>query len=645
MSSYTTLQNNFPSGEISPLWKGKSNTDFYRTGLNLCHNFMPMLPSGLRRRPGTKIVSNSTEFNKMLIVPIILNGDKPFYLQVTTNKIYCFKPNTSESIAETSHSYSQLVNANWAFNKNAVWFVKDDMKPVKLSITYTSDTDITLSIEEPTFTGDMTFSTEGNYPSVVAFKGGRLLLGGTKNTPNAIFCSNAPDYSDEANPDRYTTFLYADVTTEMIATSDETFKAGKTYYKRENGVYTEYTTRTGNPLLLGLYEKGEIKNVVSSNAIEIEDNELPKPLWFINSKHLLIGSSKCIFSDNSSAITPTTFFISPSAREGASPIPAKALKNYVLYAGVSNKTMSLMIYNYEAQQYITREITTNSSHLFASGIKDFTICFMPQPIIWVITNDNSLLSCSVDLSTGEFYAGWAKHNLGNGKPLLETVTSVQNENGEDTLYIQCRYRNRTGAWIGYGLVTLQMNDIFNYDSSTTYLDFVRDVSLGSPSTMFAYTSKDVGNIVTVIADGEVIPKLQLINEGAVSYFTLDKPARNVIVGVPIESLVGFLSQEQPANGQTSFGCIRRLKSTVLRVFQSFGGYIGTQYQDLSRMYKLLSERYGNSEYDKQITLTDDDIHTDLQGVNSDNANLYVYTDFPTPLNILALKEHIELLEV
>ena len=63
------------------------------------------------------------------------------------------------------------------------------------------------------------------------------------------------------------------------------------------------------------------------------------------------------------------------------------------------------------------------------------------------------------------------------------------------------------------------------------------------------------------------------------------------------------------------------------------------------MNKLLSARYGYHEYGNPIALESDDIVIDMQSQNITDATLYVLTDFPTPLNVLAVKEKIELLEV
>ena len=42
MASYTVMQNNFVSGEISPMMEGRIDSVKYQTGLAICENFVPI---------------------------------------------------------------------------------------------------------------------------------------------------------------------------------------------------------------------------------------------------------------------------------------------------------------------------------------------------------------------------------------------------------------------------------------------------------------------------------------------------------------------------------------------------------------------------------------------------------------------------
>lgn len=57
MPKVSPLQSNFGGGEFSPLAQGRVDADRYKTGLNTCLNYIPLMQGALTRRPGTKFVA------------------------------------------------------------------------------------------------------------------------------------------------------------------------------------------------------------------------------------------------------------------------------------------------------------------------------------------------------------------------------------------------------------------------------------------------------------------------------------------------------------------------------------------------------------------------------------------------------------
>lgn len=582
MSSYDILQNNFPSGELSPLWRGRSNTQFYQTGLALCRNFMPMSPSGLRRRPGTRYLKATHDEEEAVLVPVN-DGETNLVYEITYGHVRVWQTSTPSVITASADStyleYAYITNIQIAVNKGVIWIATREAPVTRITLSGS-----TLTVDRPTFSGDVTFSTSGMYPKAIGFTGGRLVLGFPSDKPNSIFMSRTPDYSS-LTPDRYTDFTF--------------------------GTTADY-------------------------AIELEDAELIGGRWFLNQIRFLVGSSKAIFMDGGQMITPETFDISPALHEGSADIPAKGMRNYIVYAGVSGKTLSMMVYNRDSEGYQTRDLTTDSSHLFSVGIKDFTITFMPDLVIWVLLNDGTLLSCTIDSSTGVIYSGWAKHQM-SGRT-IETISAGRLDDGRDILYLTASVE--VEGVKKYQIETLEMDDLFS-DSEYLYLDSAIEYS-GPTTDTILYNPLYAGMKVSAMSAGCVLPEMTVDENG---YVELDREVTACVIGIPYQSLAGFLSQEQPANGQSSFGNVRRLKKVTLRLYKSMGGYIGLQYEDVSLMNKLLSARYGYHEYGNPIALESDDIVIDMQSQNITDATLYVLTDFPTPLNVLAVKEKIELLEV
>jgi hypothetical protein len=53
MAKVSPIQSNFNGGEISPLLYGRPDIDKYKTGLQICLNFIPLVQGPIERRPGT----------------------------------------------------------------------------------------------------------------------------------------------------------------------------------------------------------------------------------------------------------------------------------------------------------------------------------------------------------------------------------------------------------------------------------------------------------------------------------------------------------------------------------------------------------------------------------------------------------------
>lgn len=528
------------------------------------------------------------------VIYSVADGERNLVYEITVGHVRVWDvadPSTEIAGADSAYlNYSNIHEVQIADNKGVLWLAHIDYKVVRIKLSGT-----TLTVDQPTFTGGTTFSETGDYPTAIGFTGGRLALGFTRNLPNAIFLSRSPDLSNIEESERYTDF---------------------TYYDEEEGGATTIET---------------------SHAIELEDSELVRGYWFLNQTRFLIGSGKSIFMDSGGLITPASFDISPALREGSAMIKAKGLKNYIVFTGVSGKTLTMMVYNRDSEGYQSKELTSDSSHLFAPGIKDFVILFMPDPMVWVLLNDGSILSCTVDTSTGTLLTGWAKHPMGGRR--IETISYGQKYDGRDSLYLTSSVE--VNGVRKYHIEVLDMDDIFDSEESFVYLDSAVVKHFDTPTESFLYNADYAGTKVSVFADECVLPDVIVADDGTV---TLDRKVTDVTVGIPYESIAGFLSRELPNNGESSFGNKRRLKKTTLRMYESLGGYIGTQYEDTTAMYKILSASYGDLRYGVPVHLTSEDFATDIQSRNMTNATIYVKTDYPTPLNILALKEKIELLE-
>jgi len=57
VASYTVLNNNFVSGEVSPMMEGRVDSARYQTGVAICENFIPSRQGPLVKRKGTRFIA------------------------------------------------------------------------------------------------------------------------------------------------------------------------------------------------------------------------------------------------------------------------------------------------------------------------------------------------------------------------------------------------------------------------------------------------------------------------------------------------------------------------------------------------------------------------------------------------------------
>jgi len=85
--SVNFFQNNFASGELSPTVWGRIDRPFYKSGLEICKNFTPLLTGGCRFRPGT-LHSIHTRLNSdAWATPFRFNIEQAYSLEFTDYKI------------------------------------------------------------------------------------------------------------------------------------------------------------------------------------------------------------------------------------------------------------------------------------------------------------------------------------------------------------------------------------------------------------------------------------------------------------------------------------------------------------------------------------------------------------------------------
>lgn len=630
MSSYTILKASFQSGEISPFFGGQTGSEIYASGVRSMENVLPDSCGGFRKRNGTVYFPSPDSSKRTRLFEIFWEGES-YLLAMNTATTELYRTDFSgvptalcTITTHTDYSTFDIISEMKArVNKGVMYLVHHSCKPKTLTITESGGVysmafaDMTFVTYNDDADRAADFSTAGNFPSCLAFKGGRLWFGATDNHPATVWASRTP----EAGVDRYNDFTLYDCL--FAVSTDSTVKPEKTYYTKSGSSYVKVQNPTGNPSTNPYYERYNY-GLYASHAFELEENDMygTSILWFAVQNRVLAGNRRAIFMDTGDVSSPETFDMTTALNTGSSPVQARTYKNYILFLGADGRKLYLLSWENDSQTFTPVEITRNASHLFKGGIKDFDIMDDPELIIWVVTNDGQLYSCSMTAGVG-----WAKHPRASGK-----------------------YRGLAVAGDSHSRVFLEVEMDSSYHLE--YLDIAGESGIftdcstlfnngGTPAKKMLVAPPLEGHTVKMYADGAIWPDAVPEEESGDVYAIYLEPVDKGVIGLPIESMVELFSPEIPANG-TSIGKKKRISSVTLRLLDSFGGSVSA---DGGTNTLLLSRRFGAYSYGEGVELVSEDMTVDIMGKITTTGRVQISHDYPVPFNVLSVGTKFEIGEV
>lgn len=589
---YSVTKALFQSGELSPHYMGRQESNEYASGCKTMQNALPDSRGGFWKRPGTQVIeSGDTNFRTLDYKYGDLNVVIFFYYN---NVIRCRAVDgTLINGSLTVTGINQLVDEHtrFAIHKGVIYLV-NPYKPVwTVNLSYNGTT-VTITAAAVTFVPAAQgsdqysvneFNQQGDYPSAICFKGGRMFLGASINQPNTTWGSRTPS----GGVDRFNDFTFYDGT-------------------------------ISNP------------TVTASHAIECAETDSKDSalLWYMVQKKIIAGYEHSIFMESDAWATPTDFDLDIVLNEGSANLPAKVYKNYTIFASPDGRRINLLVWDDDLDSYTTINIAKNAPHMIKSGIKAFDITIAPDPVIWIITNDGNLCACSIDVSSG--FLGWTAHPrvVGTYEDLI-----AFGEEEHDKVGFKISYTNSPHT---YSFEVMDLNDEQDYADcflSSTYVSPTTEIKVSSQlenqTGLVAWTDK---GILAVSDDGYY--------SGSDYFRTVGSNVSRVYcVGLPIETKLELLPPQLPANGSSMFK-LKRINRIGFKYYQSYGGSVEVEGQE----QEILLEKYGSYVYGSNISMVTDDVLVDIISKNTKDGSITVLHDEPVPFNILAITATFEILE-
>ncbi|MBU1081616.1 MAG: hypothetical protein KKB59_14125 [Spirochaetes bacterium] len=506
----TLLQNNFISGEVSPLLEGRIDSPRYQTGLRMCQNFLPIRQGGLRKRSGTNYAGTTRSNSKARLIEVTATSGDYYIIELTDQKARIWKQDFSidgggsPTELVTPWNTSALFALKCRVMKGILWIVHPSFAPRTISLSGG-----VWSIATPTFTGDRTFAATDKYPRAVFFHAGRAGFAGTNAEPVSEFLSRSPVAATGA--DRFT-----DMTMGTAA---------------DNAIYLQEADMNGTSIR-----------------------------WAIGQRRLLIGTDRAIWMDNGQMPTPATFDMNIVSYTGSADVQPALLENTVLYIGRGGTSLHALIYSEEGGGFVDYDLSKDAEHFLASPVVELKVMSYPDPIVWLVRTDGLLVSCTIDFKNG--VVAWARHPMAE-EAIVESV-AVGSTSNEDVVWLSIlRGSTRTVEYMRFANLNTALQADFHF------VDCGLSFTYGSPTATVTGLSHLEGKTVTAWADGAVLPPKTVVS-GSVTY---DRAVTKIHIGLTLTSKAHTLRPEVPANG-TSQGKQKNIEKAILRLFRSLGGSIG-----------------------------------------------------------------------
>lgn len=367
------------------------------------------------------------------------------------------------------------------------------------------------------------WNSVNGYPGAVAFHQDRLTFGGVPSYPNRIDSSNGGDY---------TNFSPTGVDGTVVDTNSLSFNLASAKMNVINWIVSD--------------EWGMLIGTASNE-------------WVVAA------------STTQVALTPTNINAKQTTSYGSNSVYPARMGKSTLFVQRTGRKIREMTYQLMMNSFQAADISLLAEHLTKGGIKQLTAQNAPNPVLWVVRNDGTLVGMSYDKD--QEIAGWHQHQLGGYSDAAQTLPPVV----ESIAVIPSPTTIRDDLWLcvqryvnGSVVRTVELLNKYWEDGDAANSAFFVDCGAtytGSATTTVSGLTWLKGQTVSVLADGSVHPTCVVNSSGVI---TLSRSASKVQVGLGYNSDGKTMRIEAGGADGTSQGKLKRIHRAIFRFFQSVG---------------------------------------------------------------------------
>lgn len=624
MPRVTWTQNNFNSGEWSPLTYGRADLQKYKSALSTCLNYVPTAQGGLTRRPGTKYIANTKSNAAVRLVSFEFSITQayvlefgPSYVRFYTNDGQLLSGGSPYEVA-TPYTANDLQDLQFAQSADVLYIAHPNYKPRKLqrngptswslntitlldgpyALLNTTSTTITASATtgSVTLTASAALFTSNDVGRVV-----RIKVGSTWGNATITAYTDSTHVTATVNSTlggTTATALWRLGIWYGVEGSSSTANYPRTVCFHQDrlvwGGASNYPNRIDGSNTSD-YENyapsGTDGTVVDSNAYGFSLNATKVNVinWMVSDEWgMLAGTASgewvVAASTQQNAVTPTNVTAKMVTAYGGTNVPPVRMGKATLFVQRTKRKVREMMYQFTIGSFQAADVSLIAEHLTKSGIKQMASTLAPQPVVWIVRNDGVLVAMSYDKD--QDILGWHQHQLGgfsdSGKtlpPIVESVATIPSPTTDrDQVWVSVqRYIN------GASVRTVELMQKYWEDGDTLanayFVDCGATYSGSATSTVSGLTWLK-GQTVSVLADGSVHPDCVVDSSGAIA---LNRSASTIQVGLGYNSDGKTMRIEAGGADGPAQGKLKRIHRAIFRFFQSVGLSVqatnGTMYPE------------------------------------------------------------------
>ena len=333
-----------------------------------------------------------------------------------------------------------------------------------------------------------------------------------------------------------------------------------------------------------------------------------------------------------SAITPASITANAQSFLGCNDMPPIVVNYDILYVQSKGSSVRDASYNFYANVFTGADISVLSSHLFFGyQLQQWAWAEEPYKIVWSVRNDGAAISLT--FIKEQDFIGWTHHDtLGSFKSVCTIVEAAsvgfqnfvywvvqRTVNGQTVQYIEMMPERATSGAV---------KDYWTVDCGLQYN--------GAPNTTFTGAQQLSGLTCTGLADGVIIPNFVMPYNGT---FTLGVAASKVTVGLAF--LPQFQSLYLDAGNPTIQSKMKKIPVTTIRVTETLGLRIGTDFNNLVPMKDLIRGNVGSMTNEVVTDLVTGDARTYIDPLWQEEGVFCIDQPYPYPASILGTIPQLE----